>query len=68
MKKLSLLLTAIAITIGCASQYPDLDNGLYADIETSKGSIVVSLAPDKTPITVANFVSLAAGENEFVDE
>ena len=68
MKKLSLLLTAIAITIGCASQYPDLDNGLYADIETSKGSIVVSLAHNKTPITVANFVSLAEGENEFVDE
>jgi len=36
MKKLSLLLTAIAIMVGCASQYPDLDNGLYADIETSK--------------------------------
>ena len=68
MKKLSLLLTAIAIMVGCASQYPDLDNGLYADIETSKGSIIVSLAHDKTPITVANFVSLAEGENEFVSE
>ena len=68
MKKLSLLLIAISITIGCASQYPELENGLYADIKTSKGSIVVSLALDKTPITVANFVSLAEGENEFVNE
>jgi peptidylprolyl isomerase len=68
MRKLSLLLAAIAITVGCASQYPDLDNGLYADIETSKGSIIVSLAHNKTPITVANFVSLAEGENEFVSD
>ncbi len=68
MKKISLLLIAVTIVIGCASQYPDLENGLYADIETSKGSIVVSLAHDKTPITVANFVSLAEGENEFVSE
>lgn len=68
MKKLSLLFIAFAIMVGCASQYPDLDNGLYADIETSKGSIIVSLAHDKTPITVANFVSLAEGENEFVSE
>jgi len=68
MKKLSLLFIAIAIMVGCASQYPELDNGLYADIETSKGSIIVSLAHDKTPITVANFVSLAEGENEFVSE
>lgn len=68
MKNLSLLLIAFAIMVGCASQYPDLENGLYADIITSKGSIIVSLAHDKTPITVANFVSLAEGENEFVSE
>ena len=33
-----------------------------------KDQIIVSLAQEKTPTTVANFISLAEGENEFVDE
>lgn len=68
MKKLFLsLLTAIFI-IGCTSKYPDLSPGLYADIQTNKGSIIVTLTADKTPVTVANFVSLSEGTNEHVSE
>ena len=59
---------ATILLVGCASKYQELENGLYADIETNKGSIVVSLELEKTPITVANFVSLSEGENDFVSD
>jgi peptidyl-prolyl cis-trans isomerase A (cyclophilin A) len=40
---------------------------LYATLETSKGTIVVQLFSKDAPKTVANFVSLAAGEKEWKD-
>jgi peptidyl-prolyl cis-trans isomerase A (cyclophilin A) len=40
---------------------------LYATLETSKGTLVVQLFSKDAPKTVANFVSLAAGEKEWKD-
>lgn len=70
MKKayLLLLIISIAITSCKSSKYPDLGDGVFADIQTSQGEIVVKLEHEKTPITVANFVSLAEGKSPFVDE
>ncbi|AFG38732.1 peptidylprolyl isomerase [Spirochaeta africana] len=39
----------------------ELENGLYAVMETSKGSILLNLEYQRTPLTVTNFVGLAEG-------
>jgi peptidylprolyl isomerase len=41
---------------------------IYASIETTKGTIKANLYYDLTPVTVANFISLAEGENKEVSE
>ena len=63
------LLLALSITItSCKDEHQDLKDGIYAELETSQGNILLELNYKKTPITVANFITLAEGKNTFASE
>lgn len=69
MKRLLIAVFFIStILLSCTSKVEkgELPNGLYALIETSKGDITAKLEFEKVPFTVANFVSLAEGKNNYV--
>lgn len=68
MKQLAVLFILLSFALGsCQDKYPDLDPGIYAEVVTNNGTFVAELYADATPMTVANFVSLAEGTNEMVD-
>lgn len=64
-----LAITLIMSVTSCQNnEYPDLGDGLYGEIVTNKGTIVVKLTPEKTPVTVANFVALAEGNHPMITD
>ena len=65
---LLVLTVALALTSCKTGKHADLGDGIFADIQTNKGDIVVKLEHAKTPVTIANFVSLAEGNSPFVSE
>lgn len=71
MKKLVVLLCALTATISLAQTKnakpkPVVLEGIFAEIYTNKGKIALQLEFQKTPITVANFITLAEGKNDYV--
>ena len=73
MTKISLIiLSSIVFSFQANSQLlfwkkDKLPQGIYADFETDKGTILCKLEYKKTPMTVANFVGLAEGDFTALD-
>ena len=68
MKKIIYFFFFLTVLVGCKDNYKNLEDGLYADISTSKGNIILKLYPEEVPLTVANFVTLAEGTNPEVSD
>jgi peptidylprolyl isomerase len=68
MKKTTIEIPAILL-LGFLCLQPlaaqSLQDGLYAEMNTNRGRILISLEFRKTPLTVANFVGLAEGTIAF---
>nr|WP_321222761.1 peptidylprolyl isomerase [uncultured Psychroserpens sp.] len=68
-KTLQLLMLCLVITmVSCKEEYPDLEDGLYAEIVTSKDTMIAKLFYEKVPVTVANFVALAEGNHPMMGD
>jgi peptidyl-prolyl cis-trans isomerase A (cyclophilin A) len=68
--KFPVILAALALVIAHASfaqdapaaaGTPDLEPGIYAEMVTSEGNMMLRLHYDKVPMTIINFISLAEG-------
>ena len=70
MKRSILFVMTIILTLSSckSSKRAELGDGIFADIKTSMGDLVVKLEYKQTPITVASFISLAEGESPYVKE
>ena len=66
MKKIiTFTLALIGFSSFCFSQEKKIE-GIFAEFNTTKGKIVTQLEYQKTPLTVANFITLAEGTNSQV--
>lgn len=74
MKKISLIIFSLLIgslLYACntkSASHNHLGEGMFAEFKTNKGNFIVKLFYEQTPMTVANFVSLAEGTNNMVTD
>jgi len=57
-----------SILFSCNNQYNELEEGVYAEINTSLGKMLIQLNYKETPVTVANFIALSKGTHPDVKQ
>lgn len=62
----AILLLAFFVSCQPDYEFQDLGEGLFAEFQTNKGSVLTELYFQDKPLTVSNFVSLAEGTNPKV--
>ena len=62
-----ILIILLTINFSCNMSQKNNDGAIFASIETTKGIIKTELFFNQTPVTVANFISLAEGKNKEVN-
>ena len=69
MRSLSICLVVhlALLSFAHAQDTKGLEPGVYAELQTSGGTMLLKLAHEKAPRTVANFVGLAEGTKAFKD-
>lgn len=67
-KTLMLLIAALFSLLSCNDPYPNLEDGIYAEFVTNKGTMTAELYYEQVPATIANFVALAEGNHPMVTD
>ena len=70
MKKIFILLLGILaiLSLNCVEKgFKPQEKGIYAQLITSKGTMIIKFFENDAPETVANFVGLAEGTKEWTD-
>jgi surface protein len=71
MKKIHGLLAIIALVFiasSCEDKYPDVEDGIYVEIQTNKGIMFAQLYYEEAPVSSANFIALAEGKHPLVND
>lgn len=63
-----LILLILLSATTCKDKYPELGEGLYAELVTTKDTIVIELSYKQAPLTVSNFIGLTEGTHPMLSD